>query len=80
MAMPAATIAVAPIPDHGLGEAINDRLKTAIPELFAGLPDRGTSVLVVSHDLPLLRRMRRRVLVLDHGRLVDDISPQDLAE
>ena len=49
-------------------------------ELFAGLPERGTSVLVVSHDLPLLRRMRKRVLVLDHGRLVDDISPQDLAE
>ncbi|MGE8259241.1 MAG: cell division ATP-binding protein FtsE, partial [Stenotrophomonas sp.] len=41
---------------------------------------RGTSVLVVSHDLPLLRRMRKRVLILDHGRLADDISPQDLAE
>ncbi|HQN80031.1 MAG TPA: cell division ATP-binding protein FtsE, partial [Kiritimatiellia bacterium] len=24
--------------------------------------------------------MRKRVLILDHGRLVDDISPQDLAE
>lgn len=48
--------------------------------LFAELPARGTSVLVVSHDLPLLRRMRKRVLILDHGRLVDDISPQDLAE
>ena len=42
--------------------------------------DAGGAVLVVSHDLPLLRRMHRRVLVLDHGRLVDDISPQDLAE
>ena len=51
-----------------------------IMELFAGLPERGTSVLVVSHDLPLLKRMRKRVLILDHGRLVDDISPQDLAE
>jgi cell division transport system ATP-binding protein len=35
---------------------------------------------VVSHDLPLIRRMRMRVLILDHGRLVDDISPEDLAE
>ena len=51
-----------------------------IKALFAGLPERGTSVLVVSHDLPLLKRMRKRVLILDHGRLVDDISPQDLAE
>jgi len=24
--------------------------------------------------------MRKRVLILDHGRLADDISPQDLAE
>ena len=59
---------------------LDPTLSAEIMELFAGLPDRGTSVLVVSHDLPLLRRMRRRVLVLDHGRLVDDISPQDLAE
>ncbi len=49
-------------------------------QLFAELPERGTSVLVVSHDLALLKQMRKRVLVLDHGRLVDDISPQDLAE
>jgi L-threonylcarbamoyladenylate synthase len=27
--MPARTIAVMPIPDHGLGEAINDRLRRA---------------------------------------------------
>ena len=59
---------------------LDPTLSAEIMELFAGLPERGTSVLVVSHDLPLLKRMRRRVLVLDHGRLVDDISPQDLAE
>ena len=59
---------------------LDPTLSAEIMELFAGLPDRGTSVLVVSHDLPLLRRMRKRVLILDHGRLVDDISPQDLAE
>ena len=59
---------------------LDPTLSAEIMALFAGLPERGTSVLVVSHDLPLLKRMRRRVLVLDHGRLVDDISPQDLAE
>ena len=48
--------------------------------LFASLPERGTSVLVASHDLNLLKRMKKRVLVLNEGRLVDDISPQDLAE
>jgi cell division transport system ATP-binding protein len=59
---------------------LDPTLAAEIMALFAELPDRGTSVLVVSHDLALLRRMRKRVLILDHGRLVDDISPQDLAE
>ena len=35
--------------------------------LFAALPERGTSVLVASHDLGLIKRMRKRVLVLDQG-------------
>jgi cell division transport system ATP-binding protein len=37
-------------------------------------------VLVVSHDLALIKRMKKRVLILDHGKLTDDISPADLAE
>ncbi|MNV84941.1 hypothetical protein D3C71_1788540 [compost metagenome] len=41
---------------------------------------RGTSVLVVSHDLALIKQMRKRVLILDHGKLADDISPHELAE
>jgi len=59
---------------------LDPTLAAEIMQLFAELPERGTSVLVVSHDLALLKQMRKRVLVLDHGRLVDDISPQDLAE
>ena len=59
---------------------LDPTLAAEIMSLFASMPERGTSVLVVSHDLPLLKRMRKRVLILDHGRLVDDISPQDLAE
>ncbi|WP_066092371.1 cell division ATP-binding protein FtsE [Xanthomonas massiliensis] len=59
---------------------LDPTLAEEIMALFAELPGRGTSVVVVSHDLALIKRMRRRVLVLDHGRLVDDISPQDLAE
>jgi lipoprotein-releasing system ATP-binding protein len=59
---------------------LDPTLAAEIMALFAELPDRGTSVLVVSHDLALLRHMRKRVLILDHGKLIDDISPQDLAE
>ena len=44
--------------------------------LFTELPAQGTCVLVASHDLHQVRRLRRRVLVLDHGRLIDDYRPE----
>ena len=59
---------------------LDPRLAAEIMELFASLPARGTSVLVASHDLTLIKRMRKRVLILDQGRLADDIRPEDLAE
>jgi cell division transport system ATP-binding protein len=59
---------------------LDPTLSAEIMALFAALPEKGTSVLVASHDLGLVKRMKKRVLVLDHGKLVDDISPEDLAD
>ena len=59
---------------------LDPTLAAEIMSLFASMPERGTSVLVVSHDLALIKKMKKRVLVLDHGKLVDDIAPGDLAE
>ena len=59
---------------------LDPTLSAEIMALFASLPERGTSVLVASHDLNLVKRMKKRVLVLDHGRLADDIAPEDLAD
>ena len=59
---------------------LDPTLSAEIMELFASLPERGTSVLIASHDLGLVKRMKKRVLVLDHGQLVDDIAPEDLAD
>lgn len=59
---------------------LDPTLSAEIMSLFASLPERGTSVLIASHDLALVRRMRKRVLVLNHGQLADDISAEDLAE
>jgi cell division transport system ATP-binding protein len=47
--------------------------------LFRQLNEQGVTVLIASHDLSLIRRMGQRVLVLAHGRLVDDIAPADIA-
>ena len=58
---------------------LDPTLAADIMQMLAGLTEQGTAVIIASHDLALVRRMRRRVLVLDHGKLTDDISPEDLA-
>ena len=46
-------------------------LSEEIMRLFAEINIRGTTVLVATHDFDLIRRMGKRVLSLDHGRLRD---------
>ncbi|MBS0464829.1 MAG: cell division ATP-binding protein FtsE [Proteobacteria bacterium] len=58
---------------------LDPTLAEEIMDLFAALPAQGTTVLVASHDLGLVKRMRKRTLVLDHGRLLDDIPATELA-
>lgn len=45
--------------------------------LFEQISDQGATVLIASHDLDLVRQMRKRVLVLSGGRLADDIPASD---
>ena len=58
---------------------LDPQLAEEVMTLFSTLPERGTAVLVASHDLHLVKRMRRRVLVLDHGHLIDDIPGTEVA-
>lgn len=46
-------------------------------DLFRHISEQGTTVLIASHDLDLIRRTRKRVLVLSGGRLADDIPASD---
>ncbi len=55
---------------------LDPKLSVEIMHLFAEFQQVGTTVLVASHDLHLIRHMGKRVLVLDHGRLIDDFRPQ----
>jgi cell division transport system ATP-binding protein len=43
-----------------------------VMELLAGASARGTTVVVATHDRSLLERYKRRVLLLERGRLVSD--------
>ncbi|HET7663737.1 MAG TPA: ATP-binding cassette domain-containing protein, partial [Rhodanobacteraceae bacterium] len=58
---------------------LDPHLAQEIMSLFAEFQQVGTTVLVASHDLMLIKRMKKRVLVLDHGRMVDDVPAQEVA-
>ena len=48
---------------------LDPELAAEIMHLFEQFSAVGVSVLIASHDLSLIARMRHRMLVLDHGRL-----------
>ena len=54
---------------------LDPQLSAEIMALFGEFQQVGTTVLVATHDLALIKRMGKRVLVLDHGRLIDDFRP-----
>jgi len=50
-------------------------LSLELMEIFMKINESGTTVLIASHDLILIKRLRKRVLVLDSGQLIDDYRP-----
>jgi len=54
---------------------LDPMLSAEVMSLFAEFQQVGTAVLVASHDLALVKRMNKRVLVLDHGKMIDDYRP-----
>jgi cell division transport system ATP-binding protein len=58
---------------------LDPELSAEIMQLFIEFNRAGTTVLVASHDLHLVRKLEKRVLVLDHGRLIDDYRPASKA-
>ena len=59
------TLLLADEPTGNLDPALSEE----IMRLFAEINIRGTTVLVATHDVELIRRMGKRVLTLDHGHL-----------
>ncbi len=56
---------------------LDPELSEEIMRLFVEFNRAGTTVLVASHDLHLVRKLEKRVLVLDHGKLIDDFRPAE---
>lgn len=57
---------------------LDPQLAVEIMTLFGEFQLLGTTVLIASHDLPLIKRMKKRVIVLDHGRLVADLAAEEV--
>ena len=51
-------------------------LSLDLMRIFEKLNDQGVTILIASHDLFLIKRLQKRVLVLEKGELIDDFSPQ----
>ncbi len=51
-------------------------LSLDLMKIFEKLNDQGITILIASHDLFLIKRLQKRVLVLEKGELIDDFSPQ----
>lgn len=58
---------------------LDPQLSLEIMRLFASFQQVGTTVLIASHDLLLLKQMRQRTIVLDQGQLVDDVPQAEMA-
>lgn len=56
---------------------LDPNLSRELFALFEQISEQGTTILIASHDLELIRQTRKRVLVLSRGRLADDIPASD---
>ncbi|MCE5231760.1 MAG: cell division ATP-binding protein FtsE [Mizugakiibacter sp.] len=58
---------------------LDPQLSVEIMQLFADFQQVGTTVVIASHDLMLIKRMKKRVIVLDHGKLIADLAAAEVA-
>lgn len=54
---------------------LDPRLSAEIMRLFERFNQVGVTLLIASHDVSLIRRMGKRILVLDQGCLTHDLPP-----
>jgi branched-chain amino acid transport system ATP-binding protein len=58
------------------GAGLNEREKAELGDVILSLSESGKTILFVDHDMPLVSRIARRILVLDRGHLIADDEPE----
>ena len=48
-----------------------------IMDLLKQINDNGTTVIVVTHNIEIIERMKKRVITIEKGSLVSDVDPED---
>jgi ABC-2 type transport system ATP-binding protein len=64
-------------PTIGLDVVSKDAVRAFLAELNR---DHGTTVLLTTHDLADVERLCRRVLIIDHGRVITDATVEEIRE
>ena len=60
------------------GAGLNDLEKRALGDIILSLSRAGKTILFIDHDMPLVSRLARRILVLDQGRIIADGEPAEV--
>jgi branched-chain amino acid transport system ATP-binding protein len=57
------------------GAGLNDGEKRALGDIILSLSAAGKTILFIDHDMPLVSRIARRIMVLDQGRVIANGEP-----
>jgi branched-chain amino acid transport system ATP-binding protein len=57
------------------GAGLNDDEKHSLGDIILSLSAAGKTILFIDHDMPLVSRIARRIIVLDQGRIIANGEP-----
>ncbi len=58
---------------------LDPEISLEMMQLFQEINQRGTTILVATHDVDLIKHMKKKVFCLDRGKLIDVISSDEVA-